>query len=105
MVLILMRGPNLAIWPFYWLLELKGVLPPSHFSKEKFPKVYAWVDRFSKAVSTAKSTAPEPTTLNGAEAVKYVTQAEFSEPGTHISPFFHQKLAPRNISGPNSHYS
>lgn len=69
-----------AVWPFHWLLELKGALPHSLISKEKFPKVYAWIGRFSKAVSTAKSSAPKPTTLKGAEAVKHVTQAEFYEP-------------------------
>lgn len=58
---------------------MKGALPASLISKEKFPKVYAWIDRFSKAVSTAESAAPQPTTLNGAEAVRYVTQGEFSD--------------------------
>lgn len=63
---------------------MKGALPPSLISNEKFPKVYAWIDRFSKAVSSAKSSAPKPTTLKGAEAVKYVTQAKFSEPEGEI---------------------
>ena len=77
---MLMRVLNLAVWPFHWLLEIDGALPPSLISKENFPKVYAWIDRFSKAVSTATSSAPKPTTLKGAEAVRYVTQASFSEP-------------------------
>ena len=76
---MLMSAPDLAVWPFHWLLELKDALPASLISKEKFPKVYAWIDRFSKAISTAESAAPQPTTLNGAEAVKYVTQGKFSE--------------------------
>lgn len=85
------NGPQiLAVWPFHWLLGLKGALPPSLFSKEKFPNVFAWIDRFSKAVSTAKSSAPKPTTLEGVEAMKHVTQADFSEPGTQFSPFLHQ---------------
>ena len=71
---------NKAVWPFHWLVGLKGALPPSLISKEMYPQVYAWVDRFSKAVSTAKSSAPKPTTLKGAEAVKYIIQAEYSEP-------------------------
>ena len=79
-ILILTRVPDAAIWPFHWLLEINGALPPSLVSKEIFPKVYAWVDRFSKAVSTAMSSAPKSTTLEGAEAVRYVTQANFSEP-------------------------
>lgn len=96
--------PNLAVWPFHWLLGLKVALPPSLFSKEKFPKVYDWINRFSKAVSTAKSSIPKPTTLEGAEAVKYVTQAEFSEPGTQFYPFLHQGLAVRHSSAPNPQY-
>ena len=77
---MLMRVLILAVWPFHWLLEIDGALPPSLISKENFPKVYAWIDRFSKAVSTATSSAPKPTTMKGAEAVRYVTQAGFSEP-------------------------
>lgn len=74
-----MSAPDLAVWPLHWVIGMKGALPPSLVSKEKFPKVYAWIDRFSKAVSTAKSSAPKPTELKGAEAVKYIIQAEFSE--------------------------
>ena len=77
---MLISATDLAVWPFHWLIGLKGALPPSLISKEKFPKVYAWVDRFSKAVSTAKSSAPKPTTLKGSEAVKYIVQAEYYEP-------------------------
>lgn len=77
---MLMSGTGSAVWPFSWLLGLKGALPPSLVSREKFPKVYAWVDRFSKAVSSAKLSAPKPATLKGAEAVKYIIQAEYSEP-------------------------
>ena len=76
---MLTSGPDLAIWPFYWLLRLKGVLPVSLISKEKFPKVYAWVDRFSKALSAAEASAPKPITLTGAEATKFVCQADFHE--------------------------
>ena len=81
---MLMSALDLAVWPFHWLLGLRGALAPSVISKEKFPKVYAWIDRFSKAVSTAKLAAPEPTTLKGAEAVEYVMQANFSEPVSHL---------------------
>lgn len=59
---------------------MKGALPPSTFGKEHFPKVYAWMDRFSKALKIAAESAPKPTTLKGAEAVKHVTQAELAEP-------------------------
>ena len=78
---MLKNSTNLAIWPFRWLIALKGALPPSSFSEESFPNVYAWIDRFSKAVSTAKSAAPKPTTPpKGAEGVKYIVSAEYHEP-------------------------
>ena len=61
------------------MLQLKSI-PPTLVSREKYPKVYAWIDRFDKAIKTAERSMPKPTTLKGADAVSYVAQAEFSEP-------------------------
>ena len=83
---MLTNSANLAVWPFHWLIGIKGALPPSLFSEDKFPKVYAWVERFNKAVSTAKSAAPKPATLKGAEALKYITSAEYYEPEGDVDP-------------------
>ncbi|MCJ1248743.1 hypothetical protein MMC30_005962 [Trapelia coarctata] len=68
-----------AVWAFHWLDGLKGALPPSIISAKQFPKVFAWIDRFSKAVSSAKATAQKPTTLKGPEAIHFITQASFAE--------------------------
>ncbi|KAL8681215.1 MAG: hypothetical protein Q9186_002673 [Xanthomendoza sp. 1 TL-2023] len=73
-----------AIWPFHWLSGLEGALPPSLFGKETFPKVYAWIDRFSATVKAAKASAPKVTRLKGAEAIKYIAQADFAEPGGEV---------------------
>ena len=62
------------------MLDLKGAMPPVLVSKEKFPKVYSWIDRFNRAISAARSSVPTPTTLKGAEALKHITQAEYAEP-------------------------
>lgn len=59
---------------------MKGAVPPALVSKEKYPKVFDWINRFNNAIKTAKGSAPKPTTLKGAEAIQYVIQAEFSEP-------------------------
>lgn len=67
------------MWIFHWLVELEGALPPSLISSEHFPKVYSWIGRFSKAIS-AKEPGPKPTTLEGAEAIKHILQANFAEP-------------------------
>ena len=42
--------------------------------------MYAWIDRFDKAIKTAERSMPKLRTLKGADAVSYVAQAEFSEP-------------------------
>ena len=62
------------------MIGLKGALPTSIISKDNFPKVFAWIDRFNKAVSTAKDSAPKPITLKGKEAIQQITQADFYEP-------------------------
>jgi glutathione S-transferase len=65
--------------PYHWLLGLEGALPPSHISENRFPKVFAWIKRFDDALSAAKSGAPKPTTLKGADALKQITGADFVE--------------------------
>ncbi|KAL2353056.1 glutathione S-transferase [Cryomyces antarcticus] len=67
-----------AIWPFDWIMELGG-LPAESISEKRFPKVFAWVERFRGALKAAKASAPKPVTLKGADAVKYVTGADFVE--------------------------
>lgn len=41
--------------------------------------MFAWINRFDKAIKTAGASVPKPVTLNGVEAVRHVVQAEFSE--------------------------
>ncbi|KAL8776736.1 MAG: hypothetical protein Q9213_008155 [Squamulea squamosa] len=73
-----------AIWPFCWLRGMEGALPPALFGKDNFPKVHAWLDRFSGALKAAKESAPKVTSLKGAEAVQYITQAEFNESNREV---------------------
>lgn len=64
---------EVAIWPFDWLIDMKGALPPSYISETQFPKVYAWVKRFREALKTAKASAPKPVTLKGGDALPQIT--------------------------------
>ncbi|CAL8577198.1 hypothetical protein XPA_003042 [Xanthoria parietina] len=73
-----------AIWPFHWLCTMEGALPPSLFGKENFPKIYAWIDRFSSTLKAARNSAPKVVTLKGPEAIQYITQAEFTEPSGEV---------------------
>ncbi|MCJ1364147.1 hypothetical protein MMC16_003256 [Acarospora aff. strigata] len=68
-----------AIWPFHWLADMKGALPPDVISEELYPKVFSWIGRFKKAISAAKSSAPKPARLKGADAVKQIVAAEYAE--------------------------
>ncbi|KAL8728367.1 MAG: hypothetical protein Q9166_005411, partial [cf. Caloplaca sp. 2 TL-2023] len=75
---------HIVIWPFHWLVGLDGALPPSVFGKENFPKVYAWIDRFSNVLEAAQNSAPKIMTLKGVEAIQYISQAEFAEPDGNV---------------------
>lgn len=66
-----------AVWPFHWLLDLRTALPPEVFGKEHYPRTHAWIERFSAAVKAAQSSAPEPTTLKGTEALQHISQADY----------------------------
>ncbi|KAF7543251.1 hypothetical protein G7Z17_g10888 [Cylindrodendrum hubeiense] len=68
-----------AVWPFHWLLGLPGALPKDHFSPAVYPRVYAWIQRFQDAVSTAKKQMGKPATLKGDQAVQAILQAPFNE--------------------------
>jgi hypothetical protein len=51
-------------------------LPQNLISEKIFPKTYAWFERYRAAVEKAKSSAPEPTTLDGEAAAKYIHASE-----------------------------
>ena len=67
----------IAVWPFHWLQGMKGALPPALISEKQYPKVFAWIDRFTEAVTAAKSSSSKPTTLKGAEAIEHIIQADY----------------------------
>ncbi|KAF2086351.1 glutathione S-transferase [Saccharata proteae CBS 121410] len=65
-----------AIWPFDWLVEMKGALPSSVISEVQFPKVYSWIRRFREALKAAKASGPKTITFKGPEAVRFVAGAD-----------------------------
>ncbi|KAI1875592.1 uncharacterized protein JN550_001878 [Neoarthrinium moseri] len=76
-------GPSLgdieAVWPFHWLTTMPGALPADAIGPAKFPKVFAWIKRFSKAVEARLGEVGKPTTLKGDEAAKAVVGSDFAE--------------------------
>lgn len=58
---------------------MKGSLPPKVVSEQKYPKVFAWIQRFRAALDDAGSSAPKPEAVSGPEAVRRVLASEFYE--------------------------
>ena len=79
--------PSLAdiegIWPFHWVITLKGALDPQYISKQRFPKVFAWVERFEGVLKATRYKAP---TVKGPEAFKIITSSNFAEEGGAVDP-------------------
>jgi len=58
-----------AVWPFEWLMvdpRMKDSLPMKHFNVEKYPKVFAWVERFVGELERKKKEVGEATVLTSA---------------------------------------
>ncbi|ETS74878.1 hypothetical protein PFICI_13362 [Pestalotiopsis fici W106-1] len=75
-------GPSLAdieaVFPFIWLAGLPGALPADVIGPSRYPKVFAWIDRFGK-VTAAKGAAGKPKAVTGDEAAKIITGSGFAE--------------------------
>lgn len=69
-----------AVWPLHWLVGMPGALPADEVSAERFPKVYAWIDRFQKAAGAAAKAQGKPKSVSGEEAEGIITGAEYNEP-------------------------
>jgi glutathione S-transferase len=57
-----------AVWPFEWMIvdsNMKECLP-EQINDRIYPKVYAWVKRFTGIIEEKKKTCAKPTTLDGA---------------------------------------
>ena len=70
---------SLAVWVFDWLNGMKGAIPKDLVSEEQYPKVFAWITRFNKALNAAKAKAPKPTSLKGDAAAQRVLTANFAD--------------------------
>lgn len=58
---------------------MKGALPRDLFSEKQYPRVFAWHDRFSKAIKAAKGAVAKPTTVKGDAALQHIVNASFAE--------------------------
>ncbi|KAL7919774.1 hypothetical protein ACQKWADRAFT_300396 [Trichoderma austrokoningii] len=66
-------------WPLLWMEKVPGARPDEWISEAKFPKVFAWMDRFKSIVEKAVDDLGELTTLTGEEAAKLVLSSDYYE--------------------------
>ncbi|KAK6538776.1 hypothetical protein TWF694_010344 [Orbilia ellipsospora] len=75
-------GPMLAdieaIWVIKWIATIPGALPEEFISAKLFPRVYAWMERFTKVVN-AKEKEHAPEKVNGEQAAERIFGAAFAE--------------------------
>lgn len=76
-------GPSLAdieaVWPFIWLKGLPGALPADVIGPARYPKVFAWIERFGKVTAAKGKANGKPREVAGEEAAKIITGSGFAE--------------------------
>jgi hypothetical protein len=58
---------------------MPGALPKDAISPTQFPKVFAWIQRFTDALQQAKAATSKPVQVSGEDVVKYMQGARFVE--------------------------
>lgn len=73
-------GPGLAdieaVWPLHWLSRIPGAFTKDQLSEKQFPKVFAWIERFDKAVGAAAKKLGAAR-ISGQEATKTIVAAPY----------------------------
>ena len=76
------QGPTLAdiegVWLFSWLFGMKGAVDEIA-TKADFPRTFAWVERFEKAVKEAQAKASKVVNIKGPEIEKAWETAGWGE--------------------------
>ena len=93
------RSPQIAdidaIFPLHWLNSMKTALPKDVFSSQKFPKVFAWIDRFDHAIKDAQKKMSPVRTIDSEQATAAILNF-------HSTPVEDDISDPFYTAGPNS---
>lgn len=75
------QGPSLAdlegVWVLHWLRSIPGALPKEVLSEQQFPRVFAWIKRFDRAVKAAAHKFGSVPKVSGKEAVRTIVGAAY----------------------------
>ncbi|KAI1485205.1 hypothetical protein F5X96DRAFT_691127 [Biscogniauxia mediterranea] len=78
------KGPSLvdieAVWLWHWLHYIPGALSSDVISKDSFPKVFAWIERFDAVVKEKAKKIGEVKTLGGEQAAELIVRSSYAEP-------------------------
>lgn len=93
-------GPTVGdiqmVWPLLWMERVPGARPEEWISEAKFPKVFAWMERFKSTAEKSVEELGQLTTLTGEEAAKLILSSEYHEADGNIDEtdvlVQHQKL-------------
>lgn len=68
-----------AVFVPFWVANVPGALPADVLGAAVFPKVHAWLARFTQAAAAAAAEAGAPQTLEGEAAAQLVFGSAFAE--------------------------
>ena len=68
-----------AVFIPYWVMNVPGAMPANVLGDQVFPKVHAWIARFTQAAAAAGAEAGAPRTLEGEAAAQLVFGSAFAE--------------------------
>ncbi|KAL7941798.1 hypothetical protein V8C42DRAFT_333742 [Trichoderma barbatum] len=71
-------------WSLLWMGRVPGAIPEDWISKEVFPKVFDWIERFKSVVKGAQEELGEPQTLTGDEAAQSILGSDYHEAEGHV---------------------
>ncbi|KAH8671246.1 hypothetical protein BX600DRAFT_434366 [Xylariales sp. PMI_506] len=68
-----------AVWPLHWANTVPGAYPADLLSAQTYPKVFAWIDRFDKAIAARGKDIAAPKDIKGEEAAKIILGSKYAE--------------------------
>lgn len=69
-----------AVWALHWVVTMPEAIPADVASATLFPKVFAWIGRFNRAVREAGKKGPKPKSIKGDEAAAQILGSDYAEP-------------------------
>lgn len=72
-------------WVFSWILRVPGAVPEESGGKGVFPKVWAWVERYERAVKQASGKMEKPRDVKGEEVARTLEDdAKWAEEAVNV---------------------